>query len=326
MTAGTRMTDQNPAGSLLQGSLLDRIDAGYGGLRKSERIVADQLRQLAGTRMDLSITELGRSMGVSEATVSRVSRALGYAGFQDMKLSMAEGAGSRNSFANIPIEIDESDSLIQTSSNLAMLLSVCLQGTQRMLDGGQLEVVVAALLAAQKIVFVGVGGAAAICQEAAHLFSKAGLDAIAYSDGYSQIIAAANLDSTCVMVGVSHTGTTETVANALTVARENKCVTIAITSDPASAVGKAAEIALVTWNSSTPSVPLYGDFIEGRISQLFLVDLLYLGVLFKAGPKTSHHLSATASALERYYRRVEDRDPPAPQKVSPKTPSPTGPR
>ena len=299
------MTDQNPSSDLPQGSLLDRIEAGYSGLRKSERIVADHLRQLSGTRMDQSITELGRNMGVSEATISRVSRALGYAGFQDMKLSMAEGAGSRSSFTNIPIEIDESDSLIQTSSNLAQLLSVCLQGTQRMLDAGQMETVVAALVAARKVVFVGVGGAAAICQEAAHLFSKAGLDAIAYSDGYSQIIAAANLDSTCVMVGVSHTGTTDTVANALTVARENKCVTIAITSDPASAVGQAAEIALVTWNSSTPSVPLYGDFIEGRISQLFLIDLLYLGVLFKAGPKTSRQLTATATALERYFRRAE---------------------
>lgn len=326
------MKDQNPTGALpqasavLQGSLLDRIDAGYGSLRKSERIVADHLRLMAGTRMDLSITELGRNMGVSEATISRVSRALGYAGFQDMKLSMAEGAGSRSSFTNIPVELDESDSLIQTSANLAQLLSVCLHGTQRLLDAGQMETVVAALVAAKKVIFVGVGGASAICQEAAHLFSKAGLDAIAYSDGYSQIIAAVNLDSSCVMVGVSHTGTTDTVANALTVARENRCVTIAITSDPDSAVAQAAEIALVTWNSSTPSVPLYGDFIEGRISQLFLIDLLYLGVLFKAGPKTSRHLTATAAALERYFRRLDDQSIPAPQRVNPKTPSPTDPR
>ena len=300
------MTEQTPISDRPHGSLLNRIESCYGSLRKSERIVADHLRQLSGSRMNLSITELGRTLSVSDATISRVSRALGYAGFQDMKLSMAEVAGSRSIFANIPVEIDESDSLIRTSSNLAMLLSVCLQGTQRILDSDQLETVVAAFLAAQKIVFVGVGGAAAICQEAAHLFSKAGLDAIAYSDGYSQIIAAANLDNTSVMVGVSHTGTTQTVANALTVARDNKCVTIAITSDPVSAVGKAAEITLVTWNSGTPSVPLYGDFIEGRISQLFLIDLLYLGVLFKAGPKTSRHLTATATALERYFRRVED--------------------
>ena len=282
--------------------MLHRIQDRYANLRKSERIVADYLRDNAGTRLNLSITDLGRTLGVSEATISRVSRALGYGGFQDLKLSMAEGAGNRSSFANIPTEIDQNDSLITTSGHLAMLLSACLQGTQRMLDGAQLDAVIAALTAAQKIVFVGVGGGAAICDEAAHLFSKAGLDAVAYSDGYSQIIAAANLTAASVMVGVSHTGTTDTVANALTVARENKALTIAITSDPASAVGRAAQITLSTWNSATPSVPLYGDFIEGRISQLFLIDLLYLGVLFSAGSKTAHHLRATGLALERYYR------------------------
>ena len=296
------MTDPAHSITMPKGTLLNRIQERYTHLRKSERIVADYLRDHVGERLNLTITELGRTLGVSEATISRVSRALGYDGFQDLKLSMAEGAGNRSTFANIPMDIDEHDSLITTSGHLAMLLSSCLQGTQRMLDGDQMEQVVASLSKARKIVFVGVGGGAAICHEAAHLFSKAGLDAVAYSDGYSQIIAAANLTESCVMVGVSHTGTTDTVANALTVARENKATTIAITSDPNSAVGRAARITLCTWNSETPSVPLYGDFIEGRISQLYLIDLLYLGVLFNAQPETSRNLRLTSLALKKYYR------------------------
>ena len=47
--------------------------------------------------------------------------------------------------------------------------------------------------ARKKILFVGVGGAASICDEAAHLFIKAGIDAVAYRDGYTQTIGAANL-------------------------------------------------------------------------------------------------------------------------------------
>ena len=78
-----------------------------------------------------------------------------------------------------------------------------------------------------------------------------------------------------------HTGTTDTVAVALDIARENGATTIAITSDANSPVAKAAHVVLTTWNSSTPSIPLYGDFLEGRISQLFLIDLLYLGLLFR---------------------------------------------
>jgi RpiR family carbohydrate utilization transcriptional regulator len=280
--------------------LVYRIQERYASLRKSEKIVADYLRENAGTRLDFSITELARLLGLSEATISRVSRALGYQGFSDMKLSLAEAVGNRSTFANIPFEIDEGDSLITTSGNLVMLLAANMQGTQRLLDGDRLQRAVSAIRAAKKVVFIGVGGAAAMCEEAAHLFMKAGLDVAAYNDTYSQIIAAANLDAQCVLIGVSHTGTTLGIANALSVARENGATTIAITNDAESAVAQAASIVFTTWQSSTPQVPLYGDFLEGRISQLFLIDLLYLGLLFVDRPNTSRNLKNTGEALRKY--------------------------
>lgn len=48
-------------------------------------------------------------------------------------------------------------------------------------------------------------------------------------------------------------------------------------------------------------VPLHGDFLEGRLSQLFLVDLLYVGVLFRAEETTAHNLRLTGAALEKHY-------------------------
>jgi len=301
-TSSSGMTDPNLTLATPNGDLLHRIQERYGNLRKSERVVADYLREHSGSRLNASITELGQLLGVSEATISRVSRALGYQGYPDLKLSLAEGTRQRNAFANVPVEIDENDSLVTTSGNLASLLAASLQGTQRMLDGARLERAVEALCAARRILFVGVGGAASICDEAAHLFIKAGLDATAYRDGYTQTIGAANMTPADVMVGVSHTGTTDTVAVALEIARDNGATTIAITSDAGSPVAKAAHVTLTTWNSSTPSIPLYGDFLEGRISQLFLIDLLYLGLLFRLGAKTSKHLKATGLALEKHYR------------------------
>lgn len=299
------MTDTNSAQAMPNGDLLHRIQERYGNLRKSERIVADFLRDHADSRLNASITELGQLLSVSEATISRVSRALGYEGYPDLKLSLAEGSRQRNAFANIPIEIDQNDSLVTTSGNLASLLAASIQGTQRKLDAARLERAVDALRGAKKILFVGVGGAASICDEAVHLFIKAGIDAVAYRDGYTQTICAANLTAADVMVGVSHTGTTDTVAVALQIARDNGATTIAITSDAGSPVAKAADVTLTTWNSSTPPIPLYGDFLEGRISQLFLIDLLYLGILFRTGAKTAKNLQATGLALEKHYRRRE---------------------
>jgi len=156
-------------------------------------------------------------------------------------------------------------------------------------------------------VLAGCGGAAAICDEAAHLFMKAGLDTASYSDGYTQIVVAANLRPDCLMIGISHTGTTQNVANALRLARTNGAMTLAITSDPASEVAQAAEVILITGQSSTPSVPLFGDYLEGRISQLFLIDILYLGIVLPEGSESGRNLTATADALERYFLRVDQR-------------------
>ena len=103
------------------------------------------------------------------------------------------------------------------------------------------------------------------------------------------------------MVGISHTGTTLTVADAMLLAQENGATTIAITSDAASEVAQAADVCLTTWSATQQVVPLHGDFLEGRLSQLFLVDLLYVGLLFRAGEKTAHNLRLTGTALEKHY-------------------------
>ena len=303
------MNDQpnpsRPAADQTDGDLLQRIQERYETLRKSERIVADYLRENSESRLEYSITEFARILGLSEATISRVSRALGYSGYPDLKLSLAASSGRQGNskFANIPEDLEPTDTLIASSAKLANLLSRSIQGTQRMLDAQRIDACLTAIRESQNVVLIGVGGAAAICDEAAHLFIKAGLEAKAYSDGYSQIIAAANLSQDSVMIGISHTGTTAGVADALTLAREKRARTIAITSDPAASVAKAAELVLTTWNSTTPSVPLYGDFLEGRISQLFLIDLLYLGLIFDDDDSRARHLRVTADALERFYRR-----------------------
>lgn len=292
--------------------LVQRVQECYDSLRPSERIVAKHLRAQAGTRLDLSITELARLLGVSEATVSRVSRALGYSGFSDLKLSVAEGVAPRGAdFVNIPAEIDRTDTIIANSSRLASLLCASIQGTQRMLDSAPLEASIEAIRAASRIILVGVGGAAAICQEAAHLLMKAGVDVTSHSDAYMQIVAASNMKAGEVIIGISHTGATQIVASALKLARANGAHAIAITSDETSPVAQEAEITLTTWNSGEPSVPLHGDFLEGRISQLFLVDLLYIGLLFGDGDGDDHarHLEMSADALQRYFNIGGANDP-----------------
>nr|WP_238930398.1 MurR/RpiR family transcriptional regulator [Vibrio sp. S9_S30] len=175
--------------------------------------------------------------------------------------------------------------------------------TPKNLDYGDLEQAVNAIHQASKVVLVGVGGAAEICDEAVHLLLKIGIDATSYCDGYTQTIVASTLPSDAVMIGISHTGETDTVAKALTQAKINGASTIAITSSKDSKVGQSADHTLLTWHNHNPKqVPLYGDFLEGRACQLYLIDLLYLALMFRRGKDAKVSLELTRDALEKYYQ------------------------
>lgn len=280
-----------------------RINARYGGLRKSEKLVADYLLAHAHERLEMTITEFAATLDISEATISRFTRALGYKGFSDMKLNLAADSSAPDQFINLPSTMSESDGLHETGSKLLHALGRAMSQTFAKLDEAGVQRAIDAILTSQRVVLFGVGGAASVCDEAAHMLLKAGIDARAVSDGYTQIITATNSDSDTTVIGVSHTGTTRTVANALICAREQGAKTVAITDAPDSPVGRAAETTLTTWTHDTPPIPLYGDFLEGRICQLYLVNLIYLGVIFNSRESASHHLNATAHGLVQYYQQ-----------------------
>ncbi|MFK8033309.1 MAG: MurR/RpiR family transcriptional regulator [Hyphomicrobiales bacterium] len=280
-----------------------RLQEKYGQLRKSERLVADYLRANASQRLDMSITEFANTLDISEATISRFTRALGYKGFSDMKLALASESVQSNQFANLPAEMKESDPLDEVSFKLLGALGAAMSETQKHIDYSNVQKVVDHVLASQHVVFMGVGGAVSVCEEAVHLLLKAGIQATTHRDGYTQQVVATTSSENVTVFGVSHTGTTEDVAKALRVARENGAKTIAITSNLESSVAEAAEISLWTWTPNTPQIPLYGDFLEGRVCQIYIVYLIYLGVLFQSGGKAPESLEATAESLKRYFLR-----------------------
>ena len=278
-----------------------RLQEKYAKLRKSEKLVADYLREHQSERLEMSITEFANTLDVSEATISRFTRALGYKGFADMKLGLASEGISSERFVNLPAEMDESDSLSEVSLKLFCALSTAMSETQKNLTYEDIQSVVDGVLNAKDVYFIGVGGAVAVCEEAVHLMLKAGIRATCHRDGYSQQVVAATATEEAIFFGVSHTGTTEDVAGALSVARAKGAMTVAITSNLVSPVAKAAEISLWTWTPDTPQIPLYADFLEGRMCQIYIVYLVYLGVLFQSEGAAPRSLEETAAALRDYF-------------------------
>lgn len=69
--------------------VLSRIHATYNSLRQSGKEIADYVLQHAHERFDLSITEFAVAVHLSETTISRFCRVIGYESFHDFKFSLA---------------------------------------------------------------------------------------------------------------------------------------------------------------------------------------------------------------------------------------------
>ncbi len=79
----------------LKAGCLLRIKSAMEMFRPSERTVADFVLSHAEQVLQMSVSEVARDIGVGEATVIRFCRALGYKGYQEFKLRLAQDLTSK---------------------------------------------------------------------------------------------------------------------------------------------------------------------------------------------------------------------------------------
>ena len=89
-------------------TLLD-IRVKYGTLSKSEKKIADFLLDGDGGEMPIYITDFARRCGTSEATVVRFAKRLGFEGFQQLKIAMAQQTENRPINADITFDDSAAD-------------------------------------------------------------------------------------------------------------------------------------------------------------------------------------------------------------------------
>ena len=279
------------------GEMAKKIADIYTTLRKSEKRIADYILQSPQVALHLSITELAKSLHLSEASVSRFCRTIGYDGFSEFKLALARDTFS-GTISNIPIEIGQTDTLSTIADKTSKFFINVAKEMPGMLDQEHLGKAVSAIIKANKLQIYGIGGSGAIARTAHHSFLKVGISSFVYDDGYMQIVAASSLKEGDTAIGISHSGSTVDVVNAIRLARMNGATTIAITSNPQSPLAGQAEILLQT---TSQEIPIYGEFLRARIGQLFIVDLLYIGVVFTLGDRARRSLETTARAIKEFY-------------------------
>ena len=255
--------------------------------------LTDWLMKNFSDMMNMSISELANNCGCGEATIVRFSRRLGLSGYQELKLKIAQE--SANTAAGGVMGIEQDDTCYEIFKKRISDIHIALENTKSVLNPEEFEKAANALRTASRIVIFGLGNSASVAVDAQHKFLRAGLDAVAYCDNHMQAIAASHLHKGDVAIGISHSGASIDVVEALKTAKEAGALTICLTNFGNSPIQRYSDIVLNTRSDETKYSILA---MSSRIAQLAIFDALYTYIVMNSNKAAVKAIKETETALQ----------------------------
>ncbi|MBD5802974.1 putative HTH-type transcriptional regulator YbbH [Azoarcus sp. Aa7] len=271
--------------------LLARIEASFDELRKSERAVAQFVLAHPNEVLNISIAELAYRVGVSQPTVARFVNALGFTGFKEFKLRLAQSLASGVPYVHR--DVGPGDSLDEVAPKVFNRTIGALMSVRNQLDATRLERAVELITRAARMEFYGIGNSGIVATDAQHKFFRFGIPCVAYSDPHTQGMAATLLEEGDVVVAISASGRTPEIIRACELAREAGAEVIAITAS-GSPLARTATVLLA---ADVPEDPDVYAPMTSRIAHLAIIDVLSVSVALASGPELIKRLERTKQTL-----------------------------
>jgi RpiR family carbohydrate utilization transcriptional regulator len=278
--------------------ILLRIKQILPSLPAQERKIGEYLLGHPHDAANLTISSLAKLSAVSNTTVSRLCRRLGFEGYRQMRIALAREWDRPSTL--VYVEPQPDDTLASVAHRIFAANIQALQDMQRTLDLDVLDRVVEAMMRAGRVDLYSAGGAGIAARELHFKCLHLGINANAFLDSQMQVMSAASLTTNDVGIGISHTGMQSQVAQALGLAREAEATTVAITSYPGTPVANAADVVLST---ATLAAAITYDSPTVRNAQLAIVDVIYEALLLKSSELARDKMARVARAISDHTTR-----------------------
>jgi RpiR family carbohydrate utilization transcriptional regulator len=252
----------------MSAGLLDLIYERLPQLRKSEQKVAEAVLGDPPRVIHESVAALAKRANVSEPTVMRFAAGMGFEGYQDFKMQLAQSLA-----LGIPAtqsSITEADDASVAMAKIFSYAVTSLAHARDHLDPAALERAADLMTGATEIVFLGVGASSIVAQDAQQKFPLFNVPCSAPTDQQMMQWAGALAKPGVAVVAISNSGRTTSVLEATLSARARGAATIAITGarGPLSEAADAAIIVETFENTDfyTPTT--------SRLAHLTVLDVL----------------------------------------------------
>lgn len=274
--------------------LLDSIRSQFDSLSKSEKKVALAVLAQPQNTVAENITALARQAQVSEPTVVRFCRTLGYDGWQEFKLKLAQSLALALPGANeAPAQDDLAADLINKicSRSINSLLDL-----RNNLKPEAIQQALDILTHSNKIEFYGQGTSGIVATDAQHKFFRSGVPTVAYADPAIHSIAASLLHTGDTVVAISQRGNSPALVRSAKLARKGGANVIVLAPSGTPLAEQATLLIAVDLVFNTdPYTP-----ISARLAYLVIIDILAVGLALKRGPDFRKKMQNAQKSLQEF--------------------------
>jgi len=199
--------------------LLRQIKNTLPELRKSEKLVADFVLKNPKSIVTMKTAEASSAMGISEPTLIRFCKALGFSGYQEFKINLSQQLAADDYF--VMYEIEEDDSIHELCEKVFDTTISEILNVRSQIDQDILESAIEALANAKRVEVYAFGGSAPVAMDAQHKFFRLKISSSFISDPHIQLMSANSLSKNDVVLAISQSGTTSALIDSVKILKKS---------------------------------------------------------------------------------------------------------
>ena len=278
-------------------NVIEYIKHNYDSFSKREKLIADYLLLKKKDIFNMTASEIASITNTSAATVVRFAKKLGYSSLNEMKIKLSISLTEEKNNRKFKY-LDENlsiNSIINTVKNSTYSI---IDETVNLIDENKLNKAINLLSEANTIYIFGVGVSNLVGLDFYYKLSRINKRCIIHSDTHLQIISSTMLREGDVVLAISYSGKTNETLHCVRNAKKNNVPIISLT-----------KMSIENEIEKLSDVTLYVPYVEkslregamtSRISQLAIIDMLFLGIASLDIKDVEEKLVVTREAIKDF--------------------------
>jgi DNA-binding MurR/RpiR family transcriptional regulator len=276
-------------------NVLNYIKQNYDSFTEREKLIANYLLGSKKSIISMSAKDIATLTNTSAPTVVRFSKKIGFNSLNEMKLQLSinlENEESNSEFEYLDGNLSTKNIILGIKNSIDSIMNQ----TMGLLKEEELEKAIEKLIKAKNVYIYSIGSSGLVGQDFYYKLSRINKRCTAHLDTHLQITSSALLEKDDVVIAISYSGETKEVLMCVENAKKRGATVIAITK--ASVNNTLENVSDIVLHVPYVERSLREGAMSSRISQLAIIDMLFIGMAKNNLKEVEEKLRTTRKAIE----------------------------